>query len=880
VGFQARTSRYGGYVVAMELPPERTSFVGRTTELGEISQALDVRARLLTLLGAPGVGKTRLALRHAAAHAREGGTVWFCDLTEAHDEPAIVSALAQAVDVQLRRSRKSDAARELAARLAELGPALLVLDNVEQIAAQTAKLVARWLDELPELSWLVTSRQRLGVEGEVVLDIAPLPVPDAARLFKDRADAVRGGREADGEEADVIALVERLDGIPLAVELAAARTRALSPAALLKRLGERLAPLDSQRGAPFLGTLERAIGLSWSMLDDAERSALARVSVFHGGFDVEAAEAVLGDEAIELLESLADRSLVYVQAQARGGLRYRVFESIRAFASARLDDSGEREAAEARHAAHYLDDGASPADAPLDEARRAWLHAERDNLFAVLRRSERLKRAADVVGAAERLHALLLLHGPLSSHAALVDSAVTAASAADDEGLLARARLLRGELALLTGPRASAEEDVDAVRAWAAEQNDALLEARALQGAAQLAARAGAADDARDAATRAHRLLKTAGRDDLAAWVQLDLAAATALSDKHDEARIYARGALLAAEQDGDRYLQAASLAQLGSLAARDGDSHAARGWWDRSRELWRELKAVARQGTVEVKLGRLAWEEGRLDDADELLAEAGARLRRTLGPGPATAEAICLRAAIALEHGETALALERAGDAAATIDGANDPIEGFVHGLRGALLASRGDVDEAQSAFDLARGALERGARRSVRGAVDVFEAALFSARDDADKARARLAEHADATKGRVQAARRLVERLLARAQADNPPAGFVLASDGSWLRLPDGARVDLSRRRVLRRLLCELARRRVEAPGALVSSSELVVAGWPGERMLEKSAQDRLWVAVRSLRRLGLEGVLVTGREGYLLDPEVPLALQDSES
>lgn len=863
----------------MELPRERTSFVGRTHELSAIESTFGNRGRLLTLLGAPGVGKTRLALHYASAWARRGESVWFCDLSGAHTESDVVTALAQAVDVEL--GERDAAERALAQRLGAVGAALLVLDNVEQVAGPAASLVERWLDELPELSWLVTSRQRLDVAGEEVLDLAPLPLSDAAQLFKERADAVAKGRSVARADDAVAALVARLDGIPLAVELAAARTRVLSPELLLERLSERLDPGggDARGAATFLRTLEKAIGWSWSMLDEGERRALCRASVFAASFDLDAAFAVVGDDALEHLAALVDKSLINVEPHGRA-TRYRLFESIRAYATARLDESGEREEVEDRHASVYLDDARGPVLAEADGSRAA-LYAERDNVLAVHRRGLARGRTDLVVGAADRLCDYYLQHGPLSSHQAVVEQAVQAAEASGDDAQRERAWLLRGQLSVIVGRHDAAWDDLELARDGAVVRGDKSLEARARRYLARLSSHAGRFEEARKDATSSHRLHKQVGQERLAAGVQLDLASACGIGGRREEARRLARGALLTAENAGDRTLQAAALEQLGTLAARDGDRHAARGYWGRAKELWRDLSAHRRVGDVDIKLGRLAYEEGQLDEAHALLDEGRETVRRIAGASGTVAEATALLGAVALERGDLEGADNRTADAAAWLAGAGDPLEAFVLALRGATLCAQGDVGAARDVFEEVDAAIARGVRDSVARAAHTLRAPLLAKGGDAAAARARLDEAGDVRLGsRVRVARRFADKAMAFGAAAQGGAVVGVADDGSWLETPGSERVDLSRRRVLRRLLLALAEKRVQEPGSLLASADLVAAGWPGERMLEKSAQDRLWVAIRSLRRLGLDGILVTGREGYLLDPDVPLELRAAQA
>jgi ATP/maltotriose-dependent transcriptional regulator MalT len=293
--------------------------------------------------------------------------------------------------------------------------------------------------------------------------------------------------------------------------------------------------------------------------------------------------------------------------------------------------------------------------------------------------------------------------------------------------------------------------------------------------------------------------------------------------------------------------------------------------------ELWREIGAHARVGALTIQLGRLSYEEGRLADARAQLAEGSTQLKRIAGPSGVVAEATAFLGAVALEEGALEGALEKTAEAAASLSGAGDPLEAFVLAQRGVALCATGDMAGAEQVFDEVEAVLARGARESVARAVQVLRASMLHAQGDEDAAASVLRAAEDPRLGsRVRSARRLASQAIARlAQGAGESAAVRVADDGSWLDTPGNERVDLSRRRVLRRLLLALAEKRVQAPGELLASADLVASGWPGERMLEKSAQDRLWVAIRSLRRLGLDGVLITGREGYLLDPDVALEL-----
>ncbi|HEU5404452.1 MAG TPA: tetratricopeptide repeat protein [Gaiellaceae bacterium] len=354
------------------LPVETSTFVGREHELGELA-ALLAHTRLLTLTGTGGVGKTRLALalaRHQAAYA-DG--VLFVEL-DALDEGGLVpGAVAEGLDLRALRG-----GAVVDALVAELEPLefLLVLDNCEHLIGAAATLADSLLRGAPRLTVLATSRQPLRVPGEVLFRVPSLGIPDpereddpeallryqAVRLFVQRAGAVAPGFALDGETAPAVARIcHRLDGLPLALELAAARVDALSPAALAGRLDDRFRLLRAgSRTAPTRQqTLEATLDWSHELLSAAERTLLRRLASFSGSFGLEAAEEVCAGDGLEaaqvalLLAELVEKSLV--TSEDRGGSRrYRLLETIRSYSATRLAESGERSVVAARHAAWLM----------------------------------------------------------------------------------------------------------------------------------------------------------------------------------------------------------------------------------------------------------------------------------------------------------------------------------------------------------------------------------------------------------------------------------------------------------------------------------------------------------------------------------------------
>ncbi|MFI2367877.1 ATP-binding protein [Streptomyces sp. NPDC018833] len=374
-----------------------TSFVGRERELAELAAALD-RHRLVTLLGPGGAGKTRLAVEAASA-ADSPGTwpdgVWVAELASLRDEETVPEAVLTALGARRTHLRgPADAvSRDAFAQLLEHCSGrrmLLVLDNCEHLIGAAARLSDALLARCPGVRVLATSREPLGVPGETVHTVGPLPDDVALRLLGDRGAAARAGFTVDDDPAACAEICRRLDGLPLGVELAAARLRALTPRQIADRLDDRFRLLTggSRTLLPRQQTLRAVVDWSWDLLTEDERTVLRRLTVFSGGCTLDLAEEVCGAGALEPLASLVDKSLVTAAPAGPDGMRYGLLETVGEYAAERLDEARERTAVERRHL-HACRELARRADVELRGPGQAvWLErleSEHDNVRAALR---------------------------------------------------------------------------------------------------------------------------------------------------------------------------------------------------------------------------------------------------------------------------------------------------------------------------------------------------------------------------------------------------------------------------------------------------------------------------------------------------------------
>jgi non-specific serine/threonine protein kinase len=572
-------------VVIHNLPAEPTPMIGREAELATVGDLLrrdDVR--LLTLTGPGGSGKTRLAIAAAREFAGSVRQAAFVDLAPVAEAPLVGPAIARALGVE--ESPDRPLVETVAESLAG-GASLLVLDNFEQVLP-AAPLVHELLVAAPGLSALVTSQALLHLREERELPIGPLEPEAAVHLFVERAQSVKPAFELTDENRDAVEqLCRRLDGLPLAIELAAARVKLLNPQAILGRLGERLDLLTGGAGdlPERQRTLRDAIDWSYKLLEPAEQTLLARLGVFSGGASLELVESVCSDgggvgAALDALASLVDKSLVRQWDGEDGEPRFGLLESIRAYALERLEERGELDERRRGHAERYLA-LVEAAEPELTRANQAvWLERlddAADNIRAALVWS---------VGAGESELALRLsgalvrfwsTRGLLEEgRRALADALAIGGDA--DPAILAKAYFAAGYTALGEGDFAAAKEDFE-------------------------------------------RSLETA--DDRGRGAALAQLAWLAMAAGREDAHELAGRSLALAEQNDDKLTQSGALGTLAELASAAGDYPESAMFFERGLELRRALGDKRLVANSLLGLGRVELLIGNVDRAARYLDEA-----------------------------------------------------------------------------------------------------------------------------------------------------------------------------------------------------------------------------------------------------------------
>jgi predicted ATPase len=888
------------------LPTPLTSFVGRADDLAQLRDLLRRGVRLITLFGPGGIGKTRLALRLVETRDAEGA--WFFDLTNASNLDEVCGIVGRELQGPAMAPSAS-AVDAIGAVFTALGPALCILDNCERVAAELGEAVMSWCRAATGLRFFVTSRELLRVPFEHAYEVMPLGVPqpdediersEAVQLFVERAALARPGYVLDPHEAaTVAAIVRRLDGMPLGIELAAARMGILGSEDLLERLRGRLDLAATLRGVGSRqATLRGTLSFSWDLLAPYEKAALAQCACFRGGFSVRAAEAVLdlhrhpdAPPPVEILQSLRAKSLVraYSTADAPLNVRLGLYDTIEEYAREKLEAGPDLEPTLARHAAFFVGIAERWVSHGMKRGARAdllILVAEVDNLLAVMERAlaatpPRIREALLTALSAE---AALVRHADLRSVISMLDAVVAAAGPEPaDPALVSLALSARSRLRYFNRSdqtRAGLERAVSLARS----AGDQLAEGRALLGMGMLGSLVW---DSGEHLTRALPLHRASGDISAECRALAEVATVAIAHGKHKEAREALVKALQCARETEDSTQVALCVGSLGNLEHALGHVEAALANFDEAIALLREANVIP---WYLPWAGFAAQELGRWEDAESRYREAIAHVGSVQTYCLATAHGYlgsllheCGRLEEARLRYEDAIASAEKGLASSTMQG--------VHcASYGALLAKLGHTAEATRQLDAAstmltnvgsewaeyvavhRGHVDLALAREREAIGDVREAEQLRAR-----ATARLG-NGDRAGEDLRFARRLLAReleTLRPVSADED--ALVIGPEARWFRFRDGPLVDLDTRRQLRLLLQALAQARLVRPGEPLSTAALLREVWGGERVSARVGFNRLSVALSELRTRGLRAAIARRKEGYLLAPSVRVVMSD---
>jgi tetratricopeptide (TPR) repeat protein len=825
-----------------------TPFVGRIREIAELRAALEL-SRLVTLWGPAGIGKSRLA----RALVDEAVV---CDLGAAEGEEAISFAVARALGVDVTGGDPTDVGRAI-----DRASSVLVLDGADHAAA-LRPLVERWLAS-SRARFVVTARSPLELPGEHPIALGPLCAADAAELFHAVARSLGHTKRSDAVDR----IVERLDRHPLAIEWFAPKAVALGDTAALARLADRR--FDE---SPLAASLDE----SFASLDEPLLDALARLAAFEAGAPSATVEAVLAGDT-RSLDRLIERGLVRVDTRG-GTTRVRAYAAAADRALGWAAQQRRTDAIERTHARVMLDFASAIAADPALADERMELEAIRRRFFD---RDPELAAEAAVrlvpieleAGASEAASRLEVLAERLPvAAAARVLVAIGTLDRRSGRPDRARSRLARAleipgphrfdariELAHVDRQQSLVD---DAARGYrvaleeAERAHDPRAQAIALGEIGRVLQSQGRFAAAREHHVRAIAMAHASGDRRREALERSLHARATHRGGQVQEASKLHERALVLHRELGDRRLQAAELGHLGFCAHEEGDPKTAESFFRKSIDGLAEVGDVALEAIERTLLARLLCDEGRLSEARLELAIAETSTRALAMPR--------LELTRRFVAGLIALGENTLDAALAELEGA------FAHGVLHevgfealvpayvALVRSmRGDRD-VDALLDASARAIERIEHPALAIAHSVLSAGARG-RDVPPFPREIVACSSD------------VRRALRHVEGLGRSAPIALARDGAHLLLPDGVRVPLGRRAALKRVLLRLFEQRIDAPGTALDADELIAFGWPDERIRADAANKRLRTAIWTLRGFGLEPILLTREDGYLLDPLV---------
>jgi predicted ATPase/tetratricopeptide (TPR) repeat protein len=970
-------------VIPFTSPEFRTELVGRNDELERLLELVTRGGHSVTIVGPPGVGKSRLAWELGRTLVARGRSTALhaVDVSQFQGDTEVLARLCASLLSGTVATRRDEALQDLVETLSVREHVVLLFDNAERLLGPVLDIVQELQLRSPETRIVVTSREPGRSALNRTLRIEPLSVPDSVRLFTLRSALFSANRVESAERSeDVLELVKRLDGLPLSIELAAARSRMFSPAQMLELLNERLKllRLPEQGSSQRLSTLQGTLDWSWEMLSAWERSALMQCSVFAGPFSHHDAEhVVVCDEPdapwmVDILQALYDRSLISIYRSendsAEPEVMYVMYASVRDYVITRAPVEVTASAWD-RLVTWYSERSAwwlSRMDTLGDRPAFAWYDSQRSNLHAVLefgiRQSPevaaRLLMTLDTIvherepynqlkelyhriiealgdGAStipfrarllRRLGHHLMLRGALDEGKALVMSAVELQLHDADADEERRMRISVAYLHMREGrfddSEAELKQALAKVRPSDSPVNVAMvhLYLGMLYGTRAEADAVNRHNWLQQALTwyqasvnliqnrQTHRFLAVLYSNIGTVYLRLDM---------RTEQRHYFQRCLEHAAVIDNRLMEAMALANLAWVAILEHDLDRAEALLHESLPLQRTVRRLNAEGMVYQRIGVLEALRERWNDASERLLRARDLFYRSGEDRLAIDSELLLgycrigamRPSEALRYAESArLKSEELGDESRAV------LARWVQAAAAALL---GDRDLPVLLSELAAGPEPQhhdAPEELISMLHGIIEAGRTDGGQDVDAARARmgeltagmsLRERLPAFVPQVRLLAMILEQILRVAQTTHemissharvvvtlpesvpapesqaaPPHRLQAGPSTIWVRLNEGDTIDLERRRVVRRILDELIENRIHQPGRPVPVSRLVEAAWPGQRFVAESGANRVYVAIATLRTLGLGEVLQTRSGGYLIDSHAMVGRTTSDS
>ena len=883
---------------------ETDEFIGRESDCQALARLFAEGARLVTIVGPPGIGKTRLMREFMRPRPRQ--RTCFVDLAAQEGVGGLCGALSRGLGLSLDGANPSEG--QLASLLAASGKLWLLLDNFEHLVESGSATVERWLAAAPDLKCLVTSRKALRLGEQRIHELGPLTLPSAGkagasfasegeRLFIARARVVRPGYEPNEEIPLVAEIVRRLDGVPLAIELAAAQMAVLGTRQLARALARQLSIGDgsTEDGPHRPKTLRAAVASSWDLLSPLERDALAKLAVFRGGFDVAAARVVLELDdrsslasAQSLVASLLGQSLLRgstpsARVRAR---RFGMYDYLREFVVGAWDAADLNIAREC-HAAYYAHFAAVHRHAvESDPESLARLELEIDNLVAAWEFS--IERASPdsvdhALAIALALDPVLASRGPAELRERLLDEGLAAAGAhGASPNLLAWTLRARAAYAFDRREPEEARADLSTAASILVREPDPCLEALLLADAGWIELETGHLAKAEATLEEALSLAEAVSAPFARGRALYGIGkAAEHLGGRRKASRLYSR-ATTAFREAGSRWWEASARLHLADAKAQLCDAS----WFGHAeaiRTIASQSGHVRLLGAVDAVTACALVDSGDLEGGEQAARRALSNLGTVGEPYLET----LVRGAlgdIAFLRGHLLEAYRHYGDAVQRL-----------HVMRArrweaTFLARLAGAQAALGEFDAARASIARSEALNAKVGDQVLPALLvlqtshvelLEALGSADGVRcqeaATRAMHvlssgavgaAAAQSTTVRHALRVLRTALDGSKPTSELPAWWIAEDGTEFQPPGAAVVSLTGRKVLRRLLGALARSRFQSPGEAIAHEDLIAAGWPGERIARPAALNRLNGAIAALRKFGLTPILDTTPGGYRLD------------